>query len=112
KNHQELSKKKLEYFDEANKEKYLPFVVETSAGCDRMVLAALCDAYREEHVVKDGETDVRVVLGFHPNLAPVKVAYLPLSKKPELMEIANKMRSELSHYKAQYDDAGSIGKRY
>lgn len=112
KNHQELSKKKLEYFDEASKEKYLPYVVETSAGCDRMVLASLCDAYREEHVVKDGETDVRVVLGFHPDLAPVKVAYLPLSKKPELMEIANKMRSDLSHYKSQYDDAGSIGKRY
>lgn len=112
KNHQELSKKKLEYFDEANKEKYLPFVVETSAGCDRMVLAALCDSYREEHVEKDGATDVRVVLGFHPSLAPVKVAYLPLSKKPELMDVTNKLRKDLSHYKSQYDDAGSIGKRY
>lgn len=112
KNHQELSKKKLEYFDEANKEKYLPFVVETSAGCDRMVLAALCDSYREEHVEKDGARDVRVVLGLHPNLAPIKVAYFPLSKKPELMDITNKLRKDLSHYKSQYDDAGSIGKRY
>jgi glycyl-tRNA synthetase len=77
-----------------------------------MVLAALCDSYREEHTEKDGSTDVRVVLGFHPSLAPVKVAYLPLSKKPELMDVTNKLRADLSHYKSQYDDAGSIGKRY
>jgi glycyl-tRNA synthetase len=112
KNHQQLSGKKLEYFEEATKEKFVPYVVETSAGCDRMLLASLCDAYREEHLEKDGEKDIRVVLGLHPDLAPIKLAYLPLSKKPELMEIAFKLKSSLSHYKSQYDDAGSIGKRY
>ncbi len=112
KNHQALSKKKLEYFDEATKEKFIPYVVETSAGCDRMVLASLCDAYREEHVQKDGANDVRVVLGLHPDLAPIKIAFLPLSKKPELIEITNSLRQGVSHYKSQYDDAGSIGKRY
>ena len=78
--HQEFSKKNLEYFEEATKEKFLPFIIETSAGCDRSLLATLCDAYREEG---EGE-DLRVVLGLHPELAPIKVAFLPLSKKEEL----------------------------
>lgn len=113
--HQKFSGKKIEYFDEATKEKFTPYVIETSAGCDRTLLATLCDAYREE-VVLDSETgkeDVRVVLGFHPELAPVKAAILPLSKKPELQEISNRIYAELAEdFVTQYDDAGSIGKRY
>src|SRR5947207_3267831 len=75
--HQEYSKNSLEYFDETTKEKYLPYIIETSAGCDRTLLASLCEAYREEVL---GEGDVRTVLKFHPKLAPIKVAFLPLSK--------------------------------
>ena len=117
--HQKFSGKKIEYFDEATKEKFVPFIIETSAGCDRMLLAALCDAYREE-VVKGGSEgesesgeDVRVVLGFHPKLAPVKAAVLPLSKKPDLQEMAMRIRDDLSNeWVVHYDETGSIGKRY
>lgn len=119
--HQKFSGKKLEYFDEVTKEKFVPYIIETSAGCDRMLLASLCDAYREEVVkggepaegAKAGEDDVRVVLGFHPKLAPVKAAILPLSKKPDLQESAMRLRDELStDWVVQYDETGSIGKRY
>src|SRR6202042_3794497 len=103
------SKKSLEYFDEAAKEKYIPFIIETSAGCDRSVLATLCDAYREEG---EGE-DMRVVLGFHPELAPIKVAFLPLSKKEELSGPTQRLQEEfVDEMKTQYDEASSIGKRY
>ncbi|MEQ1878999.1 MAG: glycine--tRNA ligase, partial [Bdellovibrionia bacterium] len=74
KNHQGLSGKNLEYFEEATKEKYIPYIIETSAGCDRNVLTFLCDAYRSESVEGDTADDARVVLGFHPELAPIKVA--------------------------------------
>lgn len=112
--HEKFSGKKIEYFDEAAKEKFTPYIIETSAGCDRMVLAAMCDAYREEvSTLDNGEEDTRVVLGLHPSLAPVKAAILPLSKKPELMEPAQAIFRELSsEMLVQYDDAGSIGKRY
>ncbi|MCB0394005.1 MAG: glycine--tRNA ligase, partial [Bdellovibrionales bacterium] len=107
--HEKFSGKSLAYFDEASKDKFVPYVIETSAGCDRMILAALCDAYQEENV--EGET--RVVLKFHPKLAPVKAAVLPLSKKPELQEVANKLRDNLSqNFRVQYDESASIGKRY
>ena len=113
--HQKFSGKKLEYFDEAAKEKYLPYVIETAVGCDRLILAALCDAYREENSF-DEETkkaDTRVVLGFHPEIAPIKAAILPLSKKAELMEPAMKLRDSLAReFAVQYDDTASIGKRY
>ena len=113
--HQKFSGKKLEYFDEAAKEKYVPFVIETAVGCDRLILAALCDAYREENSY-DEETkraDTRVVLGFHPEIAPIKAAILPLSKKAELVEPAMKLRDALAReFAVQYDDAASIGKRY
>jgi glycyl-tRNA synthetase len=114
KRHQEFSGKNLQYFDEANKEKYIPFVVETSAGCDRSVLAILCDAYREELTLDSkGKADKRVVMGFHPILAPVKVAILPLSKKENLMNLAMQIRSDLSQsLVVQSDETGSIGKRY
>ncbi len=112
--HQKFSGKKLEYFEEASKEHFVPYVIETAVGCDRLVLTVLCDAYREE-VNKDeaGKEDIRVVLGFHADLAPTKVAVLPLSKKPELTVPAMEIRNELSEFwDTQYDDTASIGKRY
>lgn len=112
--HMKFSGKSLEYFEEASKEKYVPWVIETAVGCDRLVLALLCEAYREE-ITQDekGTEDIRVVLGFKPEVAPVKVAILPLSKKAELMEPATKLRDELAQeWEVQYDEAQSIGKRY
>jgi glycyl-tRNA synthetase len=112
--HSKFSGKNLEYFDEASKEKYIPYVIETAVGCDRLFLAFLCDAYREEVMVNEkGEEDTRVVLGLHPELAPYKVAILPLSKKEELTSVAMKIRDELAlDYDVTYDEAASIGKRY
>ncbi|HPU67316.1 MAG TPA: glycine--tRNA ligase [Clostridiales bacterium] len=108
--HQNTSGKSLEYFDQETNEKYLPYVVEPSLGVDRVVLAFLCEAYDEE-VVDAEKGDVRVVLRLHPALAPVKAAVLPLSKK--LGEQAEKIYNELSKsFNVEYDDAGSIGKRY
>ncbi|HPP68934.1 MAG TPA: glycine--tRNA ligase, partial [Clostridiales bacterium] len=108
--HQNTSGKSLEYFDQETNEKYLPYVVEPSLGVDRVALAFLCEAYDEE-VVDAEKGDVRVVLRLHPALAPVKAAVLPLSKK--LGEQAEKIYNELSKsFNVEYDDAGSIGKRY
>jgi glycyl-tRNA synthetase len=112
--HSKFSGKTLEYFDEPNKEKFIPYVIETAVGCDRLFLTFLCDAYREE-VTKDGKgsEDVRVVLGLHPEIAPVKVTVLPLSKKEELTSIAEKLRDQLAEdFEASYDESASIGKRY
>lgn len=112
--HQTFSGKNLEYFDEANKEKYIPYVIETAVGCDRLFLAFMCDAYREEVTTDEaGKEDVRVVLGLHPEIAPYKVAVLPLSKKEELTSIADKVRDALAEeFDVTYDEAQSIGKRY
>lgn len=114
--HAKLSGKKIEYFDEARKQKYIPYVIETAVGCDRLVLASLCNAYREEVAPPaegESEGDVRVVLGFHPRLAPIKAAILPLSKKEPLTELSDKIFKQLcKDYDVQYDEAGSIGKRY
>lgn len=114
--HAKLSGKKIEYFDEPKKQKYVPYVIETAVGCDRLVLASLCNAYREEvgapaEGEKDG--DVRVVLGFHHKLAPVKAAILPLSKKEPLVALSDTIFDQLKKtYDIQYDESGSIGKRY
>ncbi|MBE6770343.1 MAG: glycine--tRNA ligase [Ruminococcaceae bacterium] len=98
----------MEYFDPETNEKYVPYVIEPSLGADRVLLAFLCNAYDEE---TDEKGDTRVVLRLHPALAPFKAAVLPLSKK--LNEGAGKVYSELSKYfMVDYDDAGSIGKRY
>ena len=106
--HQEHSGKSLEYFDPETNEKYIPYVVEPSVGVERMVLALLCDAYDEE---KLDEKDSRVVLRLHPALAPFKACELPLSKK--LGEDAGKIYDQLSKkFMVDYDDTGSIGKRY
>lgn len=112
--HAKFSGKNLDYFDEASKEKYIPYVIETAVGCDRLFLAFLCDAYREEITADEsGKEDTRVVLGLHPAIAPFKVAILPLSKKEELSSIAGKLRDELSEdYDITYDETASIGKRY
>ncbi len=106
--HQNVSGQDLTYFDEETNEKFIPYVVEPSLGADRVVLAFLCAAYDEEQLEGD---DVRVVMHFHPALAPVKVAVLPLSKK--LNEGAEKLFGELSKkWYCEFDDRGSIGKRY
>ena len=106
--HQEVSGEPMEYFDDEKKKKYIPYVVEPSLGADRVTLAFLCGAYDEEEL--EGG-DMRTVLRFHPFLAPVKVAVLPLSKK--LGEGAEKVYAELSKdWNCEYDDRGAIGKRY
>ncbi len=106
--HQNVSKKDLTYFDAETNERYIPYVVEPSLGVERCVLAVLSGAYDEEEV---GENDVRTVMRLHPALAPFKVAVLPLSKK--LGEKAQEVYDELSKYfMVDYDEAGSIGKRY
>ena len=108
--HQEHSGKDLTYFDPETNERYLPYVVEPSLGCDRVALAFLCDAYDEE-IVDEQKNDTRVVLHLHPALAPYKAAILPLSKK--LSEKAQQVYTMLSkHFMVEYDEAGSIGKRY
>ena len=109
--HSEASGKDLKYFDQAANEHYTPFVMESSVGVGRLFLAALTDAYTEEEV--GGEA--RVVLKLDPKVAPVKVAVLPLMKKPELAEKAKAVYSQIVEdigLIAEYDEAGSIGKRY
>ncbi|MBQ1237039.1 MAG: glycine--tRNA ligase [Oscillospiraceae bacterium] len=108
--HQTHSGKSMEYFDPETNEHYLPYVVEPSLGADRVTLAFLCDAYDEE-VVDEAKNDTRVVLRLHPALAPFKACVLPLSKK--LNEQAGEVYAKLrKHFMVDYDDAGSIGKRY
>ena len=113
--HQEASGKDLTYFDPETNEHYIPYVIEPSLGCDRVALAFLCDAYDEEVVGQDkkGNDDVRTVLHLHPFLAPFKAAILPLSKKEVLTGPAKELYAELSkEFMIDYDETGSIGKRY
>ncbi len=108
--HQNTSGKDMTYFDPETNEHYIPYVVEPSLGVERSVLAFLCDAYDEE-IVDEAKGDTRVVLHLHPALAPVKAAVLPLSKK--LSDKAGEVYAELSkHFMVDFDEAGSIGKRY
>ncbi len=108
--HAEASGENLEYFDPATEEKFIPWVVETAAGADRAAFTFLIDAYREEEV----RGEKRVVLGLHPDLAPYKVAVLPLLKKrPEIVEMCHRLRSDLARdVMAVYDDTAAIGKLY
>jgi glycyl-tRNA synthetase len=109
--HQQFSGKKLEYFDQPNNKRYVPYVVETSVGADRVTLAALVNAYREEAV--EGEDEGRVVLGLAPFLAPIKAAVFPLTKKDGQPEMARRIQDDLRGAMAvDYDETGSIGKRY
>ena len=115
KQHQEHSGKDLTYFDQEKNEHYIPYVIEPSLGADRVTLAFLVDAYDEEIVGQDkkGNNDVRTVLRLHPALAPFKCAVLPLSKKEVLSGPAQQLRDELARdFMVDYDDTGSIGKRY
>ena len=108
KQHMNHSKEDMTYLDPETNEKYIPYCIEPSLGCDRVALAFLCNSYDEEEIA---EGDTRVVLHLHPALAPYKVAVLPLSKK--LSEKAEEVYSKLSKkFMCDYDEAGSIGKRY
>ena len=107
--HQEFSGQSMEYLDPIDNTKYIPYVVESSVGCDRLVLALLCDSYKEE-TLEDGST--REVMAFHPAIAPYKAAVLPLVKKyhsEKAIEIYNKLSKE---FMCTYDETGNIGKRY
>lgn len=112
KQHAEYSKQDMNYVDSETGEKYIPYCIEPSLGAGRVTLAFLCDAYTEEVIKKeDGKEDSRVVMKFHPALAPFKAAVLPLAKK--LAPVAEPIHEELSKYfMVDYDAAGSIGKRY
>ena len=110
KQHSQHSGQDLSFFDEETKVHYLPYVVEPSAGADRATLAFLVDAFEEE---VDDKGEARTVLHLHPSLAPIKVAVLPLSKKPELVGPARKIFDALrARWSAEMDVTGSIGKRY
>ncbi len=105
--HQEYSGKSMQMFDEESREKYFPYIIETSAGLNRMLLVVLSDAYWED------EDNNRVVMRFHPALAPVKAVVCPLVKKDGLPDLAHKITDDLKqHWKIIYDQQGSIGKRY
>jgi glycyl-tRNA synthetase len=117
-NHSKYSGKDLRYFDEETKEKYFPYIIETSGGADRSFLAFLCDAYQE---IKGGRTkttkaakEIETLLKLHKKLAPIKVAVLPLIRnKPELVKKAKEVFEILKpHFMTQYDEVGSIGRRY
>jgi glycyl-tRNA synthetase len=113
--HAKFSGEKLEYFDQATGERYVPHVIEPAAGADRATLAFLVDAYDEEVVQREGEGEGerRTVLRLHPRLAPVKVAVLPLVKKDGQPELARELYRELrALMQSEYDDGGAIGKRY
>ncbi len=107
--HQKFSGKKMNYFDAEKKETYIPYVIETSIGLDRLILSLLCSSYKEEKV--NGEN--RIILTLKPNLAPVQVAVLPLSKKDQLQRLTYKISDDLKkQWRIEQDENGSIGKRY
>lgn len=108
--HQEYSGQKIEYLDPETNEKFIPFIIESTYGLDRTVLALICEAYDEE-IIDAEKNDTRVVLHFDPSIAPIKAAVLPLSKK--LADGALEIHDELAKYfMVDYDETGSIGKRY
>lgn len=107
--HQAVSGEDLTYFDDVSNERYLPYVIEPSAGADRATLAFLIDAYDEEQ----DKNEVRVVMRFHRDLAPIKIAFLPLSKKPDLVNLTKRAQGLVrSRWMTMYDDTQSIGRRY
>ncbi|MEW6509383.1 MAG: glycine--tRNA ligase [Bacteroidota bacterium] len=112
--HEEYSGKSLKFFDEQTKEKFTPYIIETSAGASRAFMAFLVDAYREEEApTADGKTEKRVVLALHPRLAPVKAAVFPLVNRDGMPEIAQKITADLrSRFRVFYDDSGAVGRRY
>ena len=113
--HQTASGKPLDYFDEETKARFIPHVIEPSAGVDRTVLALLCEAYDEETVTDDkGKSETRIVLRFHPRIAPIKCGIFPLLKnQPELVAKAREVQALLRpHLNVFYDETGAIGRRY
>lgn len=111
--HQEYSGKKMEYFDPQTQERYVPYVVETSAGLDRTILMILCDAFAEEEVGEGDKTETRTVLRFHPAVAPYTVAVFPLVRKDGMPETAHKLEADLRRqFNVFYDEKGAIGRRY
>jgi len=103
--HMEFSGKDLRYYDDQTRERFVPYIIETSAGCDRIMLTALIDAYEEE--------EDRVVLRLAPSIAPFKVAVFPLVKRDGMPELAKKITNDLrGDYRVFYDESGSIGRRY
>ncbi len=113
KSHTEYSGKKLEFVDTVNNERYTPYVIETSGGVSRGLMAFLCNAYTEEKMIEEGKEDTRTVLKFKPSLAPVKAAIFPLVNKDGMPEYAQKIYHELQkNFKVQFDTSGAIGRRY
>jgi glycyl-tRNA synthetase len=113
KQHQEFSKKKMQYFDPEINQNYIPYVVETSIGLDRLFLTVLANSLVHEDLSTEEKQDSRVVLKFHPAIAPVKAAILPLTKKDGLPEKAREIMAKLKlEYNIQYDEKDAIGKRY
>lgn len=113
KQHQEFSGKKMQYFDPEINQNYIPYVIETSIGLDRMFLLTLINAYQEEEVGEGDKKEVRTVLALPPQLAPIKVAILPLMKKDGLPEKARQIMDSLkSSYRCHYEEKDTIGKRY
>ncbi len=113
--HQKFSGKSMEYFDEESKSKFVPHVIEPSAGVDRLALALICNAYSEDQVADDkGKMETRVVMRFHPRIAPIKVGVFPLLKnRPEIVKKAEEIRDLLRpHMTVFYDESGAIGRRY
>jgi glycyl-tRNA synthetase len=113
--HQTFSGKSMEYFNQETKERYVPHVVEPSAGVDRIALALLCEAYAEDKAPDEkGKEEIRIVLRFHPRIAPIKVAVFPLLKnRPELVSKARAIYDALRvRWTAFYDESGAIGRRY
>ena len=109
KRHTEFSGKDMSYFDQEANERYIPYIIETSAGCDRTMLEVLADAYEEE----PGEKEARVVMRISPLIAPIKAAVFPLVKRDGMQDIAREIQQELkSTYPVFYDEGGSIGRRY
>jgi glycyl-tRNA synthetase len=109
--HQQFSGKRLEYLDQPANRRYVPFVIETSVGADRTLLAVLANGYREEAV--EGEQEGRVVLRLLPSLAPIKAGIFPLVKKDGMPEFAEKLAADLRpHFPVFYDESGAIGRRY
>jgi glycyl-tRNA synthetase len=112
--HEQFSGKNLKYFDEETKEKFTPFIIETSAGASRSFMAFLVDAYKEEEApTAEGKMETRVVLKFHPKLAPIKAAIFPLVNRDGMPELSKKIELELRpHLRVFYDDSGAVGRRY
>lgn len=113
KQHQEFSKKKMQYFDPEINQNYIPYVIETSIGLDRLFLTVLANSLEQEDLSTEEKQDSRVVLKFHPAIAPVKAAVLPLTKKDGLPEKAREIMAKLKmEFNIQYDEKDAIGKRY